>query len=250
MLSGWSLQAGQIDTSSDQGWQQTSGVRNTDQTINRAANTAFGQGPDNDAMVVTVTYDGSNYYSSDAQARFCPIPGEHVVEYYCKIGPLGGGSFPSVWERPSGSGDGELDHFEWKGKWWLQSPTSANRFATNVITTLNGSYSGMKQHPTNIAIDANNIDVTQWNHYRYRMTNTDATLWINGIQTAQITRAGSVSQIGTSDWDRCFASGHDWYLRVTYQFGIGSGSDAGGTPDPSLCPTKLWVRDVRIYGRS
>lgn len=245
MLSGWQLQAQQIDTSLDQGWTQTSGVRTTDQTINQAANTSFGQGPDNDAMVVTVTYDGTNYYSSDAQAKFCSVGPEHVIEYYAKMGPLGSGAWPACWERPLGTGEGEIDNFEWFGSVWVNNPTSIQRFRMCTIVT---PYSTpLIQDPTPLPIDANGIDVTGWHHYRIRATATDVTEWIDGIQMASITRdsAASGGHITNAQWDSCFGV-HPWYFRVTYQFGVGS-SDNGSPPDPSLCPTKLWVRDVRIY---
>ena len=83
--------------------------------------------------------------------------------------------------------------------------------------------------------------------HRYEWTATSGTMWIDGQQTGQITREGSVNQIGYTDWDNCFAGTHDWYLRVTYQYGIGTGADAGGPANPALPPTELWVRDVRIW---
>ncbi|QLQ11200.1 MAG: family 16 glycosylhydrolase [Nocardioidaceae bacterium] len=249
MLAGYQLQAQQIDTSYNQGWTQTNGVRTTDQAINRAANTAFGQGPDNDAMVVTVTYDGTNYYSSDAQARFCPMPPVGVVEWYGRMGPLGSGSFPAVWARPSGAGDGEMDFFEWKGKFWLQDPNHISRFVMNYITTYNGSYTNQKIKVINLGsgLNANSIDLTEWHHYRFRWTSTSGTFWMDGIQLGQITRANSVNQIGNTDFDSQFGGTHDWYLRVTYQFGLGTKGTAGGPADPNICPTQLWVRDIKIW---
>ena len=249
MIPGWVPMAQQIDTSRDQGWTQTSGVRTTDSAINRASNTQFGVGPDKDAMLITVTYDGTNYYASDAQARFIPLPSEHVVEYYCKVGPMGSGWFPAVWERPSGAGDGEIDWWEGRGKWYNTAPVGLhpNLFMINAITTLNGSYATKAQRPRPINITSPVIDVNQWHHYRHRLDATSMTTWIDGENKGEILRS-SAGSITNAEWDRNF-TGHDWYLRVTQQFGVGTNADTGGPADPSICPNELWIRDVRLYKR-
>lgn len=250
MMPGWKMQAQQIDTSSDQGWVQSNGVRSTDAAINRAANTQFGQGPESDAMVITVTYDGTNYYASDAQARFCPLKSEHVVEMYAKFGTPGSGWFPAVWMRPSGAGDGEIDWFEGRGKWFNSEPVGEhpNLFMINAITTLNGSYANKMQRPKPINITNPKIDITQWHHYRCRLDATSMTLWMDGVKTGEILRSAA-GAITNAEWDRNF-TGHDWYLRITQQFGIGTNADTGGPADPLICPNEMWVRDVRIYERA
>ena len=272
MLPGWELQPQQINTSTDQGWQQTNGVRGTDSAVNRGQNTQFGVGPDGDAMCITVTKSGATYYSSDAQARFCPMPGEFVLENYFMLeapAGLGSGCFPAQWFRPSGDmygggyADGELDLFEWKGKWWNVSPTHQSRWVHNLITTHNGSYSSSVNRVDSYGdnIDAASIDLNnKWHHIRYRVTATDMTVWIDGVQVSQITRAGA-SPITLAEFDRCFGNSHDWYFRVTYQWGLGANSDAAGPADDSLLGTsdpaattqpglRLWTRDVRIYQRA
>ena len=269
MPAGWVLQPQQIDTSVNQGWQQTNGVRTTDSAVNRAANTRFGVGPDGDAMCITVTKTGSTYYSSDAQARFCPMPGEFVLENYFMLeapAGLGSGCFPAQWFRPSGNmygggyADGEYDLFEWKGKFYNMSPTHTGRWVHNLITTHNGSYSSSVNRVNNMgaAVDAAGFNLENtWHHIRYVVTATSATVFMNGVQVGQITRANA-SPITLAEFDRCFGNSHDWYFRVTYQWGIGTGADAGGpandallgasdpaaTTEPGL---RLWTRDVRIY---
>lgn len=247
MIPGWVPHNQQIDTSVDQGWTHSIGVRSTDSAINRPQNTQFGVGPTNDAMLITVTYDGSNYYSSDAQARFCPLPQFHVVEYYAKMGPVGSGWFPAVWERPYGSGDGEIDWWEGRGKWYNTPPVGLhpNLFMMNAITTLNGSYANKAQRPRPINITNPVIDITEWHHYRHRLDATSMTTWIDGVKVGEILRSAA-GAITNSEWDRCF-TGHQWYLRVTQQFGLGSNADTGGPADPSICPNYLWLRDVRLY---
>jgi hypothetical protein len=138
MLPGWQMQTQQINTTADQGWTQTNGVRTIDATYNRPQNTAFGQGPDHDAMTITVTYDTSapnDYYSSDASARFCSLPDVHVVEFYFKVSSIGNGSWLCIWERPLSGGEGEIDWNEFYGTIWAADHSNPQQYRMNAICT-------------------------------------------------------------------------------------------------------------------
>jgi hypothetical protein len=252
MPAGWTkVGQAQLDASSPAGWSFLTGTENQSAANMRGLDQMqFGVGPSNDAVKITVAKVGSLYYSGELQGRQAPMEDSHVVEWYQKMGPLGSGSFPAVWARPSGPGDGELDYYEWRGRFVTVAPSNS-RMTLNVITTLNGSYTNDKQTPRSFwdSLAANNIDETQWCHMRAIKTTTSLAFFINGVNVATILRNESrtTSTITTAEWDRCFAAGNKWYLRISQQWGNGASSSAAGAPDDTKLPSDLWVRDIQIW---
>lgn len=282
MPAGWSLKT-TIDTTSSAGWFTLNGDLVTSGADFRNEQVEFGAGPDNDAVRITVTYDEANdqWWSGEVRANqntAWRIPGNAIVEWYQRLGPMGSGRFPAVWFRPIGnmypgtSGvnpngwipDGEMDTFEMKGKYFDTSnpeynPTANSRFVMNAITTQNGSYTSSTSRTRNMGAiaDANNIDLEDWCHFRFIFdtpvpgAESYMGLWVNGIHMGTVDRNNTGGTITPSEWDRCLGNTHDWYLRITEQYGPAEkpGVLAPGAYDPAMSGTTFMVRDIRVWER-
>lgn len=207
------------DLTRDEGWSHTTGVRGTvDSSYNRKEQTTFSSA----GMLITAerASDTATIYSSDAQARYAVVPNHFALEADINLGVfLGSGSFPALWLRPSGSGEGEIDIWEYMGN----RIGSSLLWKTTLITTPYGSAQRQKEKALPIA---NAMGMHRW---RYEKVQDKVSLWVDGQLLASITKAELDASAGAGKWDAQFES-HGWYVRLTYQIGPprDGGYNAGG----------------------
>lgn len=239
---GWVVQH-KFDLTRDEGWTHTTGVRGTtDSAYNRKEQTTFGSG--GMAVKAQRASDTATVYSSDAKATFSPVGDLFRLE--ATIGftgtPLGMGMFPALWLRPSGTGQGELDVWEYMPK----HPSAPLRTKTTLIKTGTNPYNlGSAEKPLGLSATQMNERHT-WVYEKVK--GKVSVLW-DGKVLASITQSEFDSKAGSGSWGQQIEAGHQWYARVTFQVGppASGGWDSAGPIPAGWRSTTMNVYSMTSY---
>ncbi|WP_187366719.1 LamG domain-containing protein [Nocardioides dongxiaopingii] len=238
---GWRIVQDVDLTREPTGTAYTTGVRNTDQSYNRRDNAVW----DSRGLTVTATREteGARIYSADVQMRGVRMPDTFALEADVTLVGLGSGMFPSLWARPSGEGQGELDFFEYCGS---QIGKKLEMKSTMIRTGSLGSGYNLGQAMVGLpkAAFGNRFDGRHL--WRFEKTAQALTIWVDGRLVDQITKAAYESDAGAGQWD---ALADNWYPRVTFQVGDGAGAKLGGPIPPAWRTSTMTVSALRVYGR-
>lgn len=233
-----------FDLTRDEGWQHTTGVRSTDSAYNRKAQTTFG--PNGMAVHAERARAGATIYSSDAKAMFAPLPDYHRLEAVVGFTdePLGMGMFPALWERPLGSGSGELDIWEYMPNHKIASL----RTKTTLIKTgpVGGRYN-MGSAEKSLGRTA--AQMTARHTWAYEKVKGKVSVFWDDTLLASITAAEFDAKAGMGSWHAQIEAGHQWYARVTFQVGppVHGGYNAAGTPPSTWRKTTYNVYSMTSY---
>ena len=201
-----------FDLTRNEGWEFTVGTRpNVDSARYDEQQTSFGP----HGMTITPMDQVGTYVTSDAKARFAPLPNYFALDADVTLGGyLGPGMFPALWLRPI-SGEGELDVFEYMGG----RQGTPLLWKSSVITTPYTDGVGnpvWKQVEKPLPLE----DAEGTHHWRYEKTPGRITVSVDGKRLATITREEFDAQNGAGTWESNFEQPHQqWYPRLTYQVG-------------------------------
>lgn len=226
------------DLSRNEGWQLDDGQPANADGVDRPENVHFGQGPHHSSLLIEGQRDtrGGTFYTGDARAVFQPIPNYFYTRAVVQFDKPVSGMWVSLWKRPLGGGEGEIDDWEKFGVHLGKADEDHGALHstpyddTHFRSVLSPNFPKLQSGRQHVIETENSPGGYTW--------------WVDGDKIGRITPREYDAEAGSGQWESMFGdSNKTWYFRATLQAG---GSGGGPIPD-DLMRWRFWVRGLEVY---